>query len=97
MRQIVPMTDRDDSHTRHMSATPLKFRQLADYERLLDDCTISLACCASCSLAYFQPRRVRPCQSPGVPYVVSTSPSSGRDAQPQSLPYRLFEPGLHVC
>jgi len=31
----------------------------------------SLACCNSCFLAYFQPRRVLPDQSLGVPYVVS--------------------------
>src|SRR5262249_40312518 len=35
-------------------------------------CTdLSLACCKSCFLAYFQPRRVLPDQSPGVPYAVS--------------------------
>jgi hypothetical protein len=33
--------------------------------------TASLACRPSCSLAYFQPRRVRPGQFPGVPFEVS--------------------------
>jgi hypothetical protein len=41
-----------------------------------------LACRPGCSLAYFQPYRVRPGQFPGVPFEVS---SSRRQAKPLSL------------
>jgi hypothetical protein len=50
-----------DSLTIHLSATPLKSCHAALR-------AVSWACCESCSLAYFQPRRVRPGLSPGVPF-----------------------------
>ena len=58
---------------------------------------VSLACRPGCSLAYFQPCRVRLGQFPGVPFEES---SSRRQAKTLSLHCRcidLGEQGLHVC
>jgi len=44
----------------------------------------SLACRPSCSLAYFQPRRVRLDRFPGAPFVELSSRPSGPNAQPLS-------------
>ena len=50
--------------------------------------TISLACRLGCSLAYFQPCRVRPGQFPGLPFEVS---SSRRQAKTLSLNRRCSD------
>ncbi len=50
--------------------------------------TLGLACRPGCSLAYFQPYRVRPGQFPGVPFEVS---SSRRQAKVLSLYRRCID------
>ena len=50
--------------------------------------TLSLACRPGCSLAYFQPCRVRPGEFPGVPFEVS---SSHRQAKTLSLYRRCID------
>jgi hypothetical protein len=76
---------------RHQNSTKLRLPPIEPFR------TSSLACRPSCSLAYFQPRRVRPRSISGRA-IRSIKVAVVRLKRQPPLPlYRPFEPDPHVC
>ena len=86
-----PNVGRARHRYRNQTAPDRKFPRLGPLR------TVSLACRPGCSLAYFQPCRVRPGRFPGVPFEASSSRRQAKTLSRHRRCIDLVSQVPHVC